>query len=59
MRATIHGIKIEDFVKSKLRNRRAMLRASNLIDDFRKKHGKVKNGFDAVEVIRKMRDSRR
>lgn len=52
-------IKIEDFVKNKLKDRPTMLRASKLIDEFRKTYGKVKQGFDSVEIIRKMRDTRR
>lgn len=41
------------------KNRRAMRHASKLIDAFRQKYGKVKNGFDSLETLRKMRDSRR
>jgi hypothetical protein len=59
MRHISNEIKVEDFVKSRLKDRRAMLRASKLIDEFRKAYGKVRKGFDSVEIIRKMRDSRR
>lgn len=59
MRHISNEIKVEDFVKNRLKDRRAMLRASKLIDEFRKKYGKVEEGFNSVEIIRKMRDSRR
>ncbi len=52
-------IKLEDFVKTRLKDRHAMLEASRLIDEFRKKYGKTEKGFDSVEIIRKMRDTRR
>lgn len=52
-------MKVEDFIKSQLKDRQAMLRASRLIDEFRKRYGKVQKGFDSVEIIRKMRDTRR
>jgi hypothetical protein len=59
MRHISNEIKVEDFVKNRLKDRRAMLRASKLIDEFRKTYGKAEKGFDSVEIIRKMRDSRR
>lgn len=59
MRQTSNEIRLEDFVKNKLKNRRAMLQASKRIDEFRKTYGKVEKGFDSVETIRKMRDARR
>ena len=51
-------IKLEEFLKMKLKDRDAMLRASKKIDEIREKYGKVEKGFDSVEIIRKMRDSR-
>ncbi len=59
MRETLNEIKVGDFVKNKLKNHRAMLQASKRIDEFHKTHGKVEKDFDSVEIIRKMRDSRR
>ena len=58
MRHLSNQISIEDFVKSKLKDRRAMVRASKAIDEFRKTYGKVEKGFNSVEIIRKMRDNR-
>ncbi len=52
-------IKLEDFVKNRLKDRHAMLEASKRIDEFRKKYGRITRGFDSVEIIRKMRDARR
>lgn len=59
MREISNEIKVGDFVKNKLKNHRAMLQASKRIDEFHKTYGKVEKGFDSVEIIRKMRDSRR
>ncbi len=52
-------IKLEEFLKMRLKDREAMLRASKKIDEIREKYGKVEKGFNSVEIIRKMRDSRR
>jgi len=51
--------KLHTFIKTRLKNRIAMLRASRRIDEFRKKHGKREKSFDSVSMLRKMRDSRR
>jgi hypothetical protein len=59
MRHISNVIKVEDFIKNRLKDRRAMLQASKLIDKFRKTYGKVEKGFDSAEIIRKMRDGRR
>jgi len=58
MRHNSNGIKVEDFVKSELKNRQAMLKASKLIDEFRKRWGKAGKEFNSVKIIRKIRDSR-
>lgn len=52
-------IKLEEFLKMRLKDREAMLRASKKIDEIREKYGKVEKDFNSVEIIRKMRDSRR
>ncbi len=59
MRDFSNHIKIEDFVKNRLKDQESMLRASKLIDKFRNTYGKVKKGFNSVEIIRNMRDARR
>lgn len=51
--------KLDTFIKTRLKDRAAMLRASRRIDEFRMKYGKPEKGFDSVTVIRKMRDTRR
>jgi carbamoylphosphate synthase small subunit len=58
MRYNSSHIKLENFVKSRLKDRRAMSRASNNIDEFRKTYGKAVKGFDSTAIIRKMRDTR-
>jgi len=55
----ISHAKLDTFIKVRLKDRVAMLRASRRIDEFRKKYGKREKGFDSVSMIRKMRDSRR
>ena len=52
-------IKVEDFVKSELKDRQAMLKASKLIDEFRERWGKPEEGFNSLRIIRKMRDNRK
>jgi len=51
-------IKLDEFLKMRLKDKEAMLRASKKIDEFREKYGKTEKGFDSVKIIRKMRDSR-
>lgn len=52
-------IKVADFVRRRLKDHVAMLRASKAIDKFRNTYGKVTKGFNSVEIIRNMRDARR
>ncbi len=58
MRQASHTIKVEEFVRNKLRNRSEMLTASRLIDNFRNKYGKTEKGFNSTDFIRKIRDTR-
>ena len=51
-------IKLEEFLKMRLKDRKAMQCASKRIDEFREKYGKADRGFDSVKIIRKMRESR-
>jgi len=52
-------IKVEDFVKLRLKDHDLMLHASKAIDKFRNTYGKVTKDFNSVEIIRNMRDARR
>ena len=58
MRQMSNVIKIEEFVKNKLKDRGEMLAASRLIDNFRKEYGKTEKGFNSTAFIRKIRDTR-
>ena len=49
---------VEQFIKSRVRDREAMRRASARIDAFRKKHGQPEAGFDSVKILRKLREAR-
>jgi len=50
---------LETFLSHRLRDRAAIVRASKTIDAFRRKYGHAEAGFDAVKVIRKLRDAGR
>jgi hypothetical protein len=49
---------VEQFIKSRVRNREAMRKASARIDAFRKKYGQPEAGFDSVKILRHIRESR-
>jgi len=49
---------IEQFIKSRVRDREAMRKASARIDAFRKKYGRPEAGFDAVKILRQLREAR-
>lgn len=51
-------IKLEEFLRMRVRDQKAMQYASKRIDEFREKYGKADKGFDSVKIIRKMRESR-
>lgn len=49
---------VEQFIKSRVRNRGAIQRASARIDAFRKKFGHPEAGFDSVKILRQLREAR-
>ena len=49
---------VEQFIKSRVRNREAMRKASARIDAFRKKYGQPESGFDSVKILRHLRETR-
>ena len=49
---------IEQLLKSRVRDREAMRKASARIDAFRKKYGQPEAGFDSVKILRHIRESR-
>ena len=49
---------IEQFIKSRVRDREAMRKASARIDAFRKRYGQPEAGFDAVKILRQLREAR-
>lgn len=51
-------LSLEEFTKSRVKDRRGMLEASQRIDEFRRKYGKTDKNFHSTEIIRKMRDAR-
>ena len=59
MKSMSYSLKIEGFLKNKLKDHSAMLAASKLIDDFRASYGKVTKGFNSTKFIRKMRNCRK
>lgn len=46
---------VEQFIKSRVRNREAIRKASARIDAFRKKYGRPEAGFDSVKILRHLR----
>ena len=50
VKVTRQKMELEDFVKTRVKDRQAMLRASAAIDVFRKKYGKPDKGFDSVII---------
>lgn len=48
----------EQLMKSRVRNRDAMRKASARIDAFRKRYGQPEAGFDSVRILRKLREGR-
>lgn len=51
-------LSIEQFIKSRLRNRHAIRQASARIDAFRKKYGQPAAGFDSGKILRQLREAR-
>ena len=49
---------IEQLLKSRVRDREAMRKASARIDAFRKKYGQPEAGFDSVKILRHLRETR-
>ena len=49
---------VEQFIKSRVRDREAMRRASARIDAFRKQYGRPAAGFDSLKILRKLREAR-
>ncbi len=55
---TYSKLTVERFIKSRIRNRESIRKASAWIDAFRKKYGRPARNFDSVQVLRKLRESR-
>ncbi len=49
---------IEQFTKSRVKDREVMRRAARHMDELRQRCGKPERGFDSVSVIRKIRAAR-
>jgi hypothetical protein len=49
---------VEQFIKSRVRDREAMRQAARHMDELRKRCGKPEKGFNSVEVLRKIREAR-
>jgi len=46
---------VEQFIKSRVKDREAMRKASARIDAFRKQYGQPEAGFDSLKILRKLR----
>jgi hypothetical protein len=55
---TYSKLTVERFIKSRIRNRASIRKASAWIDAFRKKYGRPTRGFNSVKALRKLRESR-
>ena len=49
---------VEQLIRSRVRNRAAIRKASDRIDAFRKRYGQPEAGFDSVAILRRLRESR-
>ena len=49
---------LEQFIKSRVKDREAMRKASLRLDAFRKRYGQPEAGFDAVKILRHLREVR-
>ncbi len=52
-------LKIEDFIKIRLKDHKTISEASKNIDEFRKTYGKAEKGYNSTAIIRRMRDFRK
>jgi hypothetical protein len=48
----------EQLIKSRIRDRQAMRKASAKIDAFRKRYGQPEAGFESVAILRHLREAR-
>jgi hypothetical protein len=55
---TSSRLTLEQFIKSRVRDREAMRKASARIDAFRKKYGQPEAGFDSAKILRQFREAR-
>lgn len=49
---------VEQFIKSRVKDREAIRKASIRIDAFRKRYGRPEEGFDSVKILRHLREAR-
>ncbi|MDP3723217.1 MAG: hypothetical protein Q8R91_06965 [Candidatus Omnitrophota bacterium] len=49
---------VEQFIKSRVRDREVIRKASTRIDAFRKRYGQPEAGFDSVKILRQLRAAR-
>ncbi|MBI3011776.1 MAG: hypothetical protein HYY58_04745 [Candidatus Omnitrophica bacterium] len=49
---------VEQFIKSRVRDREALRKASARLDAFRKKYGQPEAGFDSLKILRQLRELR-